>query len=476
MIKEKLLLNVIRKKMSYIQSFGAAEVVTGSCHLIKLKSGYNILVDCGMFQGEVENKNYEPLGFNPKEVDILLITHAHLDHVGRIPLLVKEGFRGRIITLQSTIDLAEVVLLDSAHLMEEEYRTQHKKALRRGESKKIRKPLYTVSDVEDIFNLPIGYIHYNQKKEILKDIFVTFKNAGHILDSAFIEIEIKNEKKRLVFSGDLGNKNDIVMPDPQKEQSADTLYIESTYGDRNHKSIEASVAELKSVIINTLRNNGSVIIPSFAIERTQEILCLLKRMYKNGELPKCKIFIDSPMAIRATRLYLEYHRELSKECNQYLKEDGNVFDFPYVEYTIKTDESKKINDVEKAIIIAGSGMCTGGRILHHFKHRIWNPKNSILFVGYQAKGTLGRKIIEGAEWIDIYHEEIKILAKIYTINGFSAHADQSELIEWMQSFKKLEHIYLIHGEKEKQIVFRDAIKKRLHKKAHIVKEKEKIYI
>ena len=462
--------------MSYIQSYGAAEVVTGSCHLITLKSGHNILVDCGMFQGEVEDKNYESLGFNPKKVDVLLITHAHLDHVGRIPLLVKKGFRGRIVTLKSTMDLAEVVLLDSANLMQEEYKTKYRKAQRRGEEGRVKKPLYGISDVNDIFNLPIEYIKYNQRVEILKDVFVTFKNAGHILDSAFIEIELKKERKRLVFSGDLGNKNDIVMPNPQKGDFADILYIESTYGDRNHKSIKESEEEFKETIIDTLLSGGSVVIPSFAIERTQEILCILKRMYKKRELPRCKIFIDSPMAIKATRLYIKYHKELSRECNQFLKEDGSVFDFPYVEYTLRVEDSKKINDEDGCIIIAGSGMCTGGRILHHFKHRIWNPKNSILFVGYQARGTLGREIVEGAKWIEVYNEEIKIRAKIYTINGFSAHADQKELIEWMKRFNKLGHIYLIHGERDKQEIFKKAIKERLFKRAHIVKPKEKIYI
>ncbi len=462
--------------MSYIQSFGAAEVVTGSCHIITLKSGHKIMVDCGMFQGLVEEQNYQPFGFNPSKIDVLLITHAHLDHVGRIPLLVKEGFRGRIITLKSTMELAEIVLLDSAHLMEEEFRTKYKKAQRRGEEQNVKKPLYTSSDVENIFDLPIEFVKYNQKIEILKDVFVTFKNAGHILDSAIVEVELKREKKHLVFSGDLGNKNDIVMPFPQFVDKADVLYIESTYGDRNHKGLKESIKEFKEALITTLLRGGSVVIPSFAIERTQEILCILKRMYKQKELPKCEIFLDSPMAIRATRLYKKYHKELSKECNLFLKEDGKVFDFPYVRYTLEVEDSKRINDKEGCIIIAGSGMCTGGRILHHFKHRIWNPKNTVLFVGYQAKGTLGREIIDGAKWIKIYGEDIKIRAQIYTINGFSAHADQRELLEWMSKFKILSHIYLVHGEKDKQVIFKKAINEKLGKKAHIVEFAEKIYI
>ncbi len=466
--------------MAVVQSYGAAGGVTGSCHLLSLKNGKKILVDCGMFQGKNEERNREPFGFDPKKIDILLITHAHLDHVGRIPKLVKEGFSGQIITLRSTMDLAEIVLLDSAHLMEEEFRYQYKKAQRRGSEKSVSQPLYTVEDVKSVYDLTIQYAKYNTPITLSKRLSITFYNAGHILDSAIIEIRFKEEEedreKSIVFSGDLGNENDMVMPSPSSVKEADTLYIESTYGDRKHKGMEESVAEFRQVIQDTLLSQGSVIIPSFAIERTQEILCLLKQMYDNKTLPECQIFLDSPMAIRATNLYNTYHDELSHTCNNFLKRDGSIFDFPWVHYTLKTDKSKKINDIEGCIIIAGSGMCAGGRVLHHFKNRIWNPKNAIIFVGYQAYGTLGRKIVEGAKWIKLYHEKIRISARIYTINGFSAHADQEELIAWMKRFEKLGNIYLIHGEKEKQQVFKKAIKAHLGEKAHLVKYGEKIII
>jgi len=465
--------------MALIQSYGAAEVVTGSCYLLQLKSGLNIMIDCGMFQGREEEKNFQPFGFDPKEVDILLVTHGHLDHVGRIPKLVKEGFKGRIITLRSTMDLAEVVLLDSAHLMEEEFGTHYRKAQRRGRENKVKKPLYTTDDVKAVYDLPTQYAEYNKVISLDKEVKVLFRNAGHILDSATIQIDFseEGETKTIVFSGDLGNNNDMVMTVPTPVSKADTLYIESTYGDRNHKGIKESEEEFKQVIQETLLSQGNVLIPSFAIERTQEILCILKQMYDNKTLPKCKVYLDSPMAIRATNLYNMYHEELSECCNDMLKRDGTIFEFPYLHYTLTPDESKKINREEGCIIIAGSGMCTGGRILHHFKNRIWNPKNSVIFVGFQAYGTLGRKIVEGAKSIKLYHEKVQVAAKIHTINGFSAHADQKELLAWIEGFENLEKIYLIHGEKDKQKIFKKAIKSVMSdKKVHIVKEAEEIWI
>ncbi len=465
--------------MAILQSYGAAEVVTGSCHLLQLHNGITLLVDCGMFQGLVEERNHEAFGFDPADVDFLLITHGHLDHVGRIPKLVKEGFKGTIVTHKSTMDLAEVVMLDSAHLMNESYKTKYRKAQRIGKEKEVQKPLYSESDVRAVFHRNIIFASYDQQLDLGNGIFINFKNAGHILDSAVIQVMFEENglKKTVVFSGDLGNDDDLVMPSPDIVEEADALFIESTYGDRNHKGVDASDKELQEVILETFKNEGNVLIPSFAIERTQEILCLLKQMYDRGELPVCQIFLDSPMAIRATDIYKNYHEELSQCCNDFLERDGTIFDFPYLHYTRRVQDSMKINAVDsRCIIIAGAGMCNGGRILQHFKHRLWNEKNAVVFVGYQVQGTLGRKIIDGDKKINIYGEDIIIKAKVHTINGFSAHADQNGLIEWMRKFTKLDKIFLIHGERDKQEIFQKEIEKRLAKKSHIVKYGEKIGI
>lgn len=465
--------------MAYVQSFGGAETVTGSCHVLQLQNGINLMIDCGMFQGNVQEDNRIPFGFDPGEIDFLLITHGHLDHVGRIPKLIKEGFSGTIITNNATMDLAEIVLMDSAKLQEESYKTAYKKAQRIGEEENVPKPLYVKDDVPMIHQLPQLYAEYDQALSLGHGITVTFKNAGHILGSAVIVITFEEDgaKKTVVFSGDLGNRYDLVLPAPDIVEEADALFIESTYGDRNHKGIDETDEELAAVIKETINNEGNVLIPSFAIDRTQDLLCMLKQMYDRGDLPVCKVYLDSPMAIRATDVYKKYHEELSQCCNDFLERDGTIFDFPYLNYTLHVQDSMKINEEEsRCIIIAGAGMCNGGRILQHFKHRLWNEKNALVFVGYQVKGTLGRKIVDGEKRIKVFNEEIFIKSKVHTINGFSAHADQNELIEWMQQFKRLDRIFLIHGERDKQEIFQQEILKRMDKKAHIVEYAEPIGI
>ena len=465
--------------MATVTSYGAAKVVTGSCHLLAIEHGPRILIDCGMFQGLETDRNYDAFHFDAFEIDYLLVTHAHLDHVGRIPKLVKEGFGGAIYATAASRDIAEIILLDSAKIMKEDFETNFKKAQRRGKEQDVRAPLYTEDDVEATFDLPWHHPEYDESFELKEGVKVTYHNAGHILGAAFIEITYQEHgvEQTIVFSGDIGNDNDMVMENLGKCTHANYLYVESTYGDRNHKDTEASIAEFKRVIIDTLRNWGNVMIPSFAVERTQGILCLLKEMHDRKELPHCKIFLDSPMATRATEVYNNYSELLSQQCQDYKKRDGSVFDFENLIYTPDVEGSRAINEVDsRAIIIAGSGMCTGGRIIHHFKNRLWNPKNAVIFVGYQAVGTLGRHIVDGARWVKIFHEDILIKASIHTINGFSAHADQDAIIKWISQMEDLYRVYLIHGEEDKQVILRSVIENALHKKAHIVEPEEVIYL
>jgi len=465
--------------MATVVSYGAAEVVTGSCHLLSIEGGPNIMIDCGMFQGREENQNYEPFNFDPMEVDYLLITHAHLDHVGRIPKLIKEGFEGDLYATRATRDLTEIILYDSAKIMKEDYLTHYKKAQRKGKEASVKAPLYGEEDVESALERNWHYPEYDEAFILEQGIEVIYHNAGHILGSAFIEIRYREKggPRTILFSGDLGNDNDMVLPHLESATHTDYLYVESTYGDRDHQGAEESLAEFKRILIDTLHNGGNVVIPSFAVERTQEILCILKEMHDRKELPQCQIFLDSPMATRATEVYREYAGLLSKKCQAIKAQDGTVFDFSDLVYTIDVEASKKINEVKnRAIIIAGSGMCNGGRILHHFKNRLWNRKNAVIFVGYQAVGTLGRHIVDGARWVKIYHEDILIKASVHTVNGFSAHADQRAIVKWISRMETPHVVYLIHGERDKQVILRSVLENALHQKVHIVEPEEVIYL
>jgi len=457
--------------MATVTSYGAAQTVTGSCHLVKIGS-VRILIDCGMFQGDNGSlNNYIPFDFDPKSIHYLILTHGHLDHIGRVAKLVKDGFDGEIIATKPTRDIAKIMLLDSAKILEEEYRTLRRKARRRGEENSVREPLYTEDHVKEVFAKKWRTLDYFKRHKLHNHITVSLGNAGHILGSAFAMIDYheENTPKRIVFSGDIGSPHRLIIDSADMIEEADTLFLESTYGDRNHKPLLESVSEFKEAVITTLERDGNVLIPSFALERTQEILWLLHEMFEKRELPKCRVFLDSPLAIKATKLYNKYPLQLSEELEWEAYSGSDPFSFKWLETTASREESIAINRTKKrAIIIAGSGMCTGGRIMHHLKHRLWNPKNSVIFAGYQVTGTLGRRLVDGTEFARIYGEEIIVKAQIHTINGFSAHADQDDLIAWIRHFKRVGQLCLIHGEAEKLEIFAKAIKERLQRDAHIM--------
>jgi len=465
--------------MAKVRSYGATQEVTGSCHVLEV-GGVKVMIDCGMFQGQEEDMNEHPFDFDPKTIDYLLVTHAHLDHVGRIPKLVKEGFKGTIYATSATMDLAQIILMDSAKIMTEDFHTRYKKALRKGRETKLSKPLYEPLDVDKTFEMTTWINpEYDKYYDLCEGISFVYRNAGHILGSAFIELSYmeNGDSHTIVFSGDIGNDNELVLPDLDKCSKAEALYVETTYGDREHQPIDLTIQEFKKVIVDTINAKGNVLIPSFAVERTQELLCILREMYESGELPKCKIFLDSPMATKATAVYRNYENELTQQCQKNVKENGAVFNFNSLIYTETPEASKGINDIKsKAIIIAGSGMCNGGRITHHFKHRIWDKRNAVIFVGFQAVGTLGREIVDGAKWINVYGEDIIIKSSIHTINGFSAHADQHGILKWIKNIKNLKKVFLVHGEKESQKVFKEVLKEKLGLDAHIVAFEEKIVL
>ncbi|NPA39080.1 MAG: MBL fold metallo-hydrolase [Thermodesulfobacteria bacterium] len=442
--------------------FGGAQTVTGSCFLLDIR-GTKILIDCGMFQGLDHDKNYQKFPFNPEEVSYLLLTHAHIDHCGRIPLLVKEGFKGDIICTKPTAQIAKIMLLDAAKVMKEHYKTLYRKAIRKGKELP-PPPLYDTYDVIKSFCHFRMLVYYDTPVLLKEDIKITFRNAGHILGSAFIEIEDLKENKKLVFSGDLGNKDKPIIKQPELPKDADFVFMETTYGDRNHKSFEESKKELLEAIVETFDRGGNVLIPSFALERAQEILFILREFYEEGKLPKCHVFLDSPLAIKATQIFKDNPEFYDEETFEiFVHEDP--FDFPYLEFTEDVEESKTINNFKSnAIIIAGNGTVSGGRILHHLKNNLWRPECSLVFVGFQPKGTLGRNIVNGAKKVHLFGEEIPVKAKVYTINGFSSHADQSELLHWLSSFPKVKTLHLIHGEPEKMEVFEKVVREKLGNK------------
>lgn len=447
-------------------SAGAAETVTGSCHLLEI-NGLKILIDCGLFQGgkKTEAKNYEDFPFNVSEIDIVLITHGHLDHIGRLPILLKSGYSGNILATNSTNHIAEVILKDSAKIQEEDYKRNLRKAERKGKANKVKAPLYTAEDVPRVLS-SLKRIEFNKDINLGKKVVAKFRPSGHILGSAFIEID--SPEGRIIFSGDLGNYESSLQADAKAPNEADIVVIETTYGNRNHRSMEATEAEFKQILEQAIKHHGKIMIPSFALERTQVVLHQILKQQQDGDLGSLPIYLDSPMATKFTKLYQACANEFIEPIKLELEKGIDPFEPDVLEYTVTAEQSKTINNKKGlAIIIAGSGMMSGGRITHHLKHNLWRKNACLIVVGYQAEGSLGRLLVDGRKKVKIHGETITVAAEIKTIGGFSAHADKDDLLKWISSTGKAK-AYLVHGEPKVMKAFKKSLNTR-GRKAEIVK-------
>jgi len=427
---------------------GADRDVTGSCHLVEC-AGRRVLIDCGLYQGsrELAEENAGDFGFDAASVDFVLLTHAHLDHCGRLPLLTKRGFRGEIIATGATRELARLAMLDAAHLQDEARSNSHRP--RHGADDKPAEPLFTVADTLKCLESFKRSVRYGEPIDFARGIRATFVDAGHILGSASILLELTEADRtlRLLLSGDLGNGTDPLLLMPAPPPRADVVVIETTYGDRPHKPMDASIDELYSAISDTFERGGNVIIPTFALERAQELLFLLNQgIEKSRLMPSMQVFLDSPMAISATEIFARHLEYLQPEAVRLFRERLDPFALPGLRFTCERVESAALNNVRGgAVIMAGSGMATGGRVRHHLKHNISREECSVIFVGFAAKGTLARQIIDGQNPVHILGDDIPVRARIHTINGFSAHADQAELLKW-HGHTGAARTFLTHGE------------------------------
>jgi metallo-beta-lactamase family protein len=437
---------------------GAAQQVTGSCYLLDTGAS-RVLLDCGLFQGppEVDRLNERAFPFDVKSLSAVVVSHAHLDHSGLLPRLVREGYRGKIFATTPSVDLFDILWRDAAFLQERDAERQNR---RRNHNHEPVEPLYTIADVEQTLPHCRG-MKYDERFAVTSDVQVCFRDAGHILGAAIVEVWADNRK--LVFSGDLGHNAMPLMHDPKTVCAADVLLLESTYGDRDHRPLDATLDELAHILDRAADEAGNVLIPSFAIGRTQEVLYYLGELYESGRLKQQKIFLDSPMGIAATELHQRYQQLLSEKVPGVRSRGGKGPVLPPLQYTRTTEESVAINRITGgAVIIAGSGMCTGGRIRHHLKLNLWRAEAHVVFVGFQARGTLGRALVDGAKTVKIFGEEFDVKAQVHTLGGFSAHAGQSELIQWAGGFtEQRPRTYLVHGEPDKMEALQTALKQKL---------------
>ncbi|SFW12481.1 metallo-beta-lactamase family protein [Desulfovibrio desulfuricans] len=462
---------LLPEAMMKVQFLGAAQTVTGSCYMIEA-CGKRFCIDCGMHQGNkaIDARNREIEVYRPTDIDFVLITHAHIDHSGLLPRIVRDGFNNPVYCTKATSELLDLMLQDSAHIQEMEAQWEAKKYMRRG----LKNPpaaLYTVEDAQKAVSL-FSAVDYHKTFEPAPGIRVTYYDAGHILGSGSVRIEADEDGKTtsLIFSGDIGRPQALIVRSPESPPQADYVFMESTYGDRDHKNEETSDQELAEAIAYSYGKGEKVIIPAFAVERTQEVLYCLHTLSKQGKLPEdMPVYVDSPLAIRATEVF-ERNRELFDDAAQKLLNNGdNPFALPNLRYTLSVAESQAINDYKgPAIVISASGMCNAGRVRHHLRHNIWKPGASIVFVGYQAVGTPGRKIVEKAKKITLFGEDMDVAARIFTINGFSGHAGQSQLLDWLAPLAhNCAQVVLTHGEIKAQETLAGLIRQRFGLKPRI---------
>ncbi|NOX08718.1 MAG: MBL fold metallo-hydrolase [Gammaproteobacteria bacterium] len=464
--------------MATLQFLGATRQVTGSCYLIESDQG-RILLECGMTQ---ENQRRKPTTdktflFDPKTIDAVVISHAHIDHSGLLPKLIRDGFHGPVYTTPQTFELMEIMLKDSAFIQQKNAEWKNRRSQRHGEE--TVEPLYDLDDVEKTLGL-IHTVEYGKKTQIHPDVEVCFNDAGHIIGSSIVELWVKDgpHKRKIVFSGDLGNKSDPLLQDPELIKDAHVLLMESTYGDRNHRPLEDTLIEFQQILDEAMEDGGNVFIPAFAVGRTQDLIFHLGRFYQHGTLKQQKVYLDSPMATAVSGIYAhnsQLYNDEHPHFNELIKGGWKKW-LPILTFTHNTEESMALNKISGgAIIIAGSGMCTGGRIMHHLKHNLWHKRSHIIFSGFQARGTVGRALVEGAKHVKIMGEEFVVQAQTHTLGGLSAHAGQNELLAWAGQFHDQKpRLYLIHGELEKMLILQNELYERYGWHASIPTVKDKI--
>ncbi len=430
-----------------VRILGAAREVTGSCYLVTA-GRRQILVECGLFQGgrDRERRNEDAFGFDPRQLDAVVLTHAHLDHSGRLPLLVREGFAGKVYTHRASSDLCSILLEDAAYLMEKEAERDN----RRRRTGKPAAPLYGREDAREAQRSFRG-LDYGERTRLCEGAWLTLRDAGHILGSAIAELELEagGARRRLVVSGDLGHPGAPILRDPETVAGADLVLLESTYGDRSHRAWEDTWREIGGILRDARDGGGNVLVPSFAVGRTQELLYAFSRNFDDWGLGDWQVFLDSPMAIEATEVYARHARVYDEQARRWFERNEDPYRLPNLRFTRTTEESMAINEVrQRAIIIAGSGMCSGGRITHHLRHNLANPHCHVMIVGFQAAGTPGRALVDGAGTLRLFGEEIPVRAKVHTVGGLSAHADQPALLGWYGAIPGRPRVALVHGEEQ----------------------------